>query len=625
LSVVYCDSPPGLVNPQSDPFFIEEREMLAAIGERLASVIKNRRTSAELDQHRLHLEELVGERTRQYEGARDAAEAANHAKSAFLANMSHEIRTPLNAIIGLTHLVQNDIAEPKQQQRLGKVGDAARHLLALINDILDLSKIEAGRLTLESIDFTLSKVIDEVSDLLHDKAHEKSLAWQVTLDPTLPPYLNGDPLRLGQVLINFASNAVKFTEQGSVTLAVTRLSAGDEPLWLRFALTDSGIGLSAEAVARLFQPFEQADMSTTRRFGGTGLGLAIVKRIADLMGGRVGVDSTPGEGSTFWLEAPFGMGQAPVAVDLSARMNGLMQVAAGAVSDVVENGFADQVHTRILLAEDNPINQEVALDLLEAVGLSADVAANGREALEFARAHCYALILMDVQMPEMDGIEATLQIRVLEGGATAPGVPIIAMTANVFAEDRRKCLDAGMSDHLPKPVTPADFYRMLHRWLPTATEDAQQKVGVTEGNPRGTGGTVTESVSSVMPVAPVAAHRLPDIPGLDIQAGLASVGGRTATYQRLLRMFIDHHADCIAQIRAALTAGQRDEARRLAHSLKGAASTLGAESLRAAALKAELAIKSGAAHEEVEAALAALAVPLDALVGGLRAYVESDT
>ena|GEM_PF-5554822 len=529
--------------------------------------------AAELDRHRHHLQELVEERTRQLAEAKRAAEAASLAKSAFLANMSHEIRTPMNAIIGMAHLLRLDIHDPKQRTRLGKLNTAAQHLLQLINDILDLSKIEAGRLVLESTDFELAGVIENVDTLIRDKALEKGLAWQVQLDPQLPLRLRGDPLRLGQVLINFATNAVKFTERGGIALSASVLSAGTDRCWLRFTVADSGIGMTAEERQRLFQPFEQADTSTTRKFGGTGLGLAISRRIVDKMGGRIGVDSEPGRGSTFWVEVGF----APAADAVPAAAGG----PPAAASVLRQGDLAARTDKRILLAEDNPVNQEVALDLLETAGLYADVAATGKAALEMVQSGDYALVLMDVQMPETDGIEATRRIRALPGKAD---LPIIALTANVFEEDRRRCLEAGMNDHLTKPVAPDVFFALLQRWLPQE--------------------------------AP-----LPVLPGLDTAAGLKSVGGRVPSYRRLLLMFLDHHVDDAARIRAALDGGAHDEARRLAHSLKGVAATLGAEPLRAAALALETVLKAGDAAGGA-AQLATLTAALDESMAGLRAWRE---
>ncbi len=586
----------------------------------MENITERKRIGQELDQYRHQLEQLVTERTVELEAAKTAAEAASLAKSTFLANMSHEIRTPMNAIIGMTHLLAHDITEPRQQMRLSRVSDAAQNLLGIINDILDLSKIEAGRMNLEATDFGLSKVINDVGNLMRDRAMDKDVRWQVEVDPQLPALLHGDPLRLGQVLMNFASNAVKFTEAGSVTLSVARMSvATDERLWLRFAVRDTGIGLDQNAVARLFQPFEQADSSTTRRYGGTGLGLAIVKRIADLMGGHCGVESTPGQGSTFWFEAPFkpvrlSQGQDVLRGWFDPSLPDEMEADASAASNLADTqtamtvaALADRLGARILMVEDNPVNQEVALDLLEAVGLAADVAPNGQVALEYAKAQAYDLILMDMQMPVMDGIEATLAIRSLQGAPTVAQVPIIAMTANVFAEDRQRCLDAGMNDHLGKPVTPERFYAVLQHWLPVLDEA------------QGTRAVTTLPVP--VPVVP-AQDALPNFPGLDTVAGLTSVGGRVTSYRRVLVMFIEHHADDPARIRTALADGNLDEARRLAHSLKGTAATLGAEPLRAAALALETAIKSRADAVTIEAEIVAMTPVLESLLDALRAHFQ---
>ncbi len=591
----------------------------------MENITERKRIGQELDQYRHHLEKLVAERTAELEAAKTAAEAASLAKSTFLANMSHEIRTPMNAIIGMTHLLARDITEPRQQMRLTRVSDAAQNLLGIINDILDLSKIEAGCMSLEATDFGLAKVIDDVGNLMRDRAMDKEVRWQVEIDPQLPLHLHGDPLRLGQVLMNFASNAVKFTEVGSVTLSVNQiLAANDERLWVRFAVRDTGIGLRAEDAARLFQPFEQADSSTTRRYGGTGLGLAIVKRIADLMEGRCGVESMPGQGSTFWFEAPFNPVSLSQQQDVLAGCFGLSPsdgteadatANAGTASRVAEQqkiattvaALADRLGARILLAEDNPVNQEVALDLLEAAGLAADVVSNGQVALEQAKAQAYDLILMDMQMPVMDGIEATLAIRSFQGTPTSAQVPIIAMTANVFAEDRQRCLDAGMNDHLGKPVAPESFYAVLRHWLPV-NEDVQATPGAMK-------------VSVPLPTA-ADQDALPNFPGLDTAAGLVSVGGRVANYRRILAMFIEHHADDLAHIRVALADDNLDEARRLAHSLKGAAATLGAEPLREAALALEMAIKSRADAVIVEAAMLVVAPELDGLLDALRVHFQ---
>ncbi len=382
---------------------------------------------------------------------RDKAQAAARAKSAFLANMSHEIRTPMNAIIGLTHLMQRDTRDALGQERLGKVADAAHHLLGIINDVLDLSKIDAGKIELEALDFDLDEILARSCSLVAGAAHAKGLQLQVD-SSDLPRYVRGDPMRLSQVLVNLLGNAVKFTEQGSVSLRGALLAREDERLSLRFEVHDTGIGIEPERVGKLFDAFEQSDSSTTRRFGGTGLGLAVTRQLAELMGGEVGVHSTPGVGSAFWVTVRV--------LPAPARQEPPSDTAA---KDATPKRAS--FDARVLLAEDNLINQEVARELLRAAGCEVDVADNGRRAVEMARAGGYDLILMDVQMPELDGIEASRQIRALPGLSR---LPIIAMTANAFAEDRAACLAAGMNDHVAKPVHAATLYDTLARWLAVA-------------------------------------------------------------------------------------------------------------------------------------------------------------
>ena len=409
----------------------------------------------QLADQRDHLEDTVQERTQALSLAKEAAEAASRAKSTFLSNMSHELRTPMNAIIGMTYMLRRNNQDPGQMDKLGKIDNAANHLLQLLNDILDLSKIDADRMTLEQTAFMVDALTDELASLLAPRAESARLRFILDIDSRLKSLqLLGDPLRLQQILLNLAGNAIKFTERGEVRV-VARITEDDgESVLLEMSVWDTGIGIAPEAVERIFNPFEQADGSTTRKYGGTGLGLPICQRLVRLMGGEIQVVSTPGAGSVFTFTVRLRRALAVPAESAEMHQSG---VAAEHALRVEFPGC------RILVAEDDWVNQEVALELLrEMLGFTVDIAGDGAQALDMAINHRYDLILMDMQMPELDGLGATQAIREIDGYAETP---IIAMTANAFAEDRALCLDAGMNDFIAKPVDPDKLFVIMLKWL----------------------------------------------------------------------------------------------------------------------------------------------------------------
>ncbi len=412
-------------------------------------ITEKKRLGSELDEHRHHLEGMVVQRTTELIAARKQAEDANRAKSAFLANMSHEIRTPMNGIVGMAHLLRREGVSPRQAERLDTIDTSARHLLSIINDILDLSKIEAGKLALEEIPVSIGGLLDNVGSILAERARAKGIRLAIDAG-LLPANLTGDPTRLQQALLNLATNAIKFTETGTVTLRSVRLHEDAGALLVRFEVEDSGIGITPEAQSRLFSAFEQADNSTTRKYGGTGLGLAITRRLAELMGGEVGVESVPGTGSTFWFTARLKKGG-----------EGVVERPASVVDaeKLIQKHYSGW---RVLITDDEPINREIAQILLEDIGLVIDTAEDGEMAISMARTTAYAAILMDMQMPKLNGLDATRRIREMPGYTQTP---IIAMTANAFVEDKARCFEAGMSGFLVKPFDPDTLFATLLRAL----------------------------------------------------------------------------------------------------------------------------------------------------------------
>ena len=517
--------------------------------------------------------------------AKEAAEASAKAKSAFLANMSHEIRTPMNAILGLGGLLLRRSSDPWQIEKIRKIMEAGKHLLNVINDVLDLSKIEADKLDLENKPLRIEAIVANVESMLHERASEKHLALQSDIEP-MPSGLTGDATRLQQALLNYVSNAIKFTDSGQIVIRARLLTCDDECANLRFEVEDSGIGIDADTLPRLFESFEQADSSTTRRYGGTGLGLAITRKIACLMGGDAGVSSTPGKGSVFWFSVRLQRSDSVLVPETSTyaseEEHELHRLCQGA---------------QVLLAEDNELNREVAQEMLNELGLDVDVAHNGLEALEKARAKKYDLILMDIQMPQLDGFGATRAIRALPDSAA---IPILAMTANVFHDDKLACEAAGMNDFIAKPVAADVLQRKLLTWL--SPSPRSNRTG-----PR----------PAAAPQAAGAAGDLPPLPGIDVAAGLIYANGKMPLYLKLLTMFHDKFGKGFgAAMQQAIKQQDWADAELQAHSMQGMAGTLGAQALQEKAAALEAAIKHNQ-PERLGGLLQDVIIELEQVLGGI--------
>lgn len=545
-----------------------ETHQLLDLSVQQAAVLKEHREQLEQRQH--ELEQLNSDLV----AARDAAEEAARAKAEFLANMSHEIRTPMNAIIGMAHLALGQADEAERRAYLEKLLRASRHLLGVLNNILDFSKLEAGAVRMETADFRLREVLDSVHDMFLPRCLEKNLGLRLEVADDVPAWLRGDAVQLGQILINYVSNAVKFTEQGSVHVRVVKES--EAPLRLRFEVIDTGIGLTPEQQARLFRSFEQADSSTTRRFGGTGLGLAISKRLVEQMHGVTGVSSQTGQGSRFWFTACFEAAPQPGAE------RGLATAEASTVAAPAADVPVSLAGLRVLVVEDNPLNRTVARELLQTRGVHVECAEDGQQAVELAQArgeaHGFDCVLMDLHMPRLDGLAAT---RALAGLPGWERLPVLAMTANADAAQRSACRAVGMVGFIAKPVEPEAMYAEIAAALWPA-EDALFR-----------------------------------IEGLDAHKGLSFVLNDRAIYEDVLRRFTETQFDVPEAIRLARAAGDAELAVRLAHTLKGLAATIGAEPLSVHCRAVELALKEGD-EGAIERGVAKLEGMLGALVAALE-------